>query len=307
MSREPEKKSSATAKTGLGLAIGALSLAAANSGILGGGYGGRGCNGGSGGILGNLFGNNCGACAVYDQQKMDIGQMATTEVNMVDKYIMPMMHHISNLETKTAVNEERDRKNEVINGLLFKLADQKAENLFEKSQCCCEKNTIALTNAYNQLAAADKYNFDILANKSQCNYDRLSAQDTCDYEKVMAALKCCCDALSVTDANNYRSLDDKIACSARESTMRTDAEFALQTAQRNAQLSEAMRDVIKGTPYLSPNQLADPYRAGTNVIVSRQYSPWGTTWSGVSPVGTYGNYGTCGCNTGCGCNNTWAW
>lgn len=267
-----EKKSSATAKTALGLAIGGLSLAA----LQGGAFGGNscGCNGGNRGILGGLFGGNDGACQVYNQKKMDEGQAAVTELTMVDKYVMPMWNSVCELQTKVAVSDEREKKNEVINGLLFKMADQHANNLFERAQCCCEKNQIAIANAY----------------------DRLAAQDQCNYDKLAAAQKCCCDRLEALDACNYERLDSKIDCVSDKATMRTDATFALRKAQVDAQIAENMCGVIKGKPYLSPNQMADPYMASRNVLVSRQYSP----------TSCASNY--CGYNDGCwGSWGNWSW
>lgn len=259
MSRDSDckKKSSATAKTALGLAIGGLSLAAVNSGVLG-GEGGMGCNGGSGGILGGLFGGNGGACKVYDQQKMDLGLAAATELNMVSKYVMPLMGQICDLQTKSAINEERAGKNEIINGLLFKMADQHADNLFERAQCCCEKNQIAMVNMYDRLSAAD-----------QCNYDRLYSDTKCAYDR----------------------LDEKINCTADKATMRTDSIFALRKAQVDAQIAQEMCGVIKGRPYLSPTQMADPYQAGSNVLVARH----------VQPVAQ------CATTFSDSCCNNWAW
>ena len=263
-----EKKSSATAKTALGLAIGGLSLAAIqgmhNTSC------GCGSNGGSS-LLGGLFGGNNDACRVYNQQKMDAGQAAVTELTMVDKYVMPMWNSVCELQTKVAVSDEREKKNEVINGLLFKMADQHADNLFERAQCCCEKNQIALANVY----------------------DRLAAQDQCNYEKLAAAQKCCCDRLEALDACNYERLDSKIDCVSDKATMRTDATFALRKAQVDAQIANEMCGVIKGKPYLSPTQMADPYMASQNILVTRQYSP--SNYCGYSS-----------CNNG-GCWNNWAW
>lgn len=243
---DSSKKSSSTAKTALGLAIGGLSLAAVNGGALGGGDS-CGCNGG-GGLLSGLFGGGSnGACKAYQQQKMDRGAEAVTEVNMLDKYIMPMMGQICEVKAELAVNNERDQKNQIINSLLFKMADQHSENLFERAQCCCEKNQITMANMYDRLASADT-----------CLYDRL---------------------------------DSKIDCVSDKATMRTDATFALRKAQVDAQLAEAMCGVIKGKPYLSPMQLADPYQAGSNVLISRHIQP--QCASSFSP---------CGCG-----DNGWAW
>lgn len=266
MAREEEKKSSATAKTALGLAIGGLSLAAVQGGILG----GTGPTGTSGGLLGNLFGNN-GAYAVYNQQKMDIGAEAVTELNMVSKYVMPMMGEISALHTKLAVNDERDAKNEVINGLLFKMADAHADQLFERSQCCCEKNQIYMNQLYDKLDAADKYNYAILDNARQCTYDRLSADTVC----------------------NFQRLDSKI-----------DANFALRKAQVDAQIASEMCGVVKGKPYLSPSQMADPYAGAINMISTRTVTPVVATYGGCSTG--WNNGCNTAYNTGC-CGNNWAW
>lgn len=262
MAREEEKKSSATAKTALGLAIGGLSLAAVQGGILG-GNGTGGCNGG--GLLGGLFGNN-GACAAYNQQKMDQGAEAITELNMVNKYVMPMMGEITALQTKLAANDVRDQKNEVINSLLFQLSDARTDAKFQEANCCCEKNQIYMNQLYDKLDAADKYNYTILDNARQCTYDRLAADTVC----------------------NFQRLDSKI-----------DSNFALRKAQVDAQIADATCNVIRGVPYLSPSQMADPYTGQTNILMSRHTVP-------VTPVAT--NWNTCAntYNTGCGCNN-WAW
>lgn len=274
---DKKKKSSGVAKAGLTLGIIGTSLAA-----LGGfnnGSSGCGCNGGNNnGILGNLFGGNRGgdACCAYNQAKMDIGQAAATEINMVDKYVMPMWGAVCELQTKAAVNEEREKKNEVINGLLFKMADQHADNLFERAQCCCEKNQIALANMYDRLAAQDQCNYDKLAAANQCTYDRLAADTACAYNR----------------------LDDKINCTADKAQMRTDATFALRKAQVDAQIAQEMCGVIKGKPYLSPTQMADPYMASRNVLVSRQYAPVSYCTPGYS--------NDCGCS-GYGTYSNWAW
>lgn len=267
MAREEEKKSSATAKTALGLAIGGLSLAAVQGGILGTGPGGY--NGG-GGLLGGLFGNN-GAYSVYNQQKMDQGTEAVTELNMVNKYVMPMMGEISAMRTKLAINDERDAKNEVINGLLFQLSEAKTDAKFAEAQCCCEKNATALGYVNEKLDTQDK-----------CLYDKLSAAQQCAYDRLYADI-----------THSFNRLNDK-----------TDANFALRKAQVDAQIAAEMCGVIKGTPYLPVSSIAEPYQAGTNILVSRHTVP-------VTPVSTYNGCGT-GWNTGCnsayntGCNN-WAW
>lgn len=265
-------KSSGVAKAGLVTGIIGTSLA----GILASqGCGGR--NGGNGGLLGNLFGgNNCGLTpaegmqSIYDQTRMAQGAQAQTEVDMLTKYIMPLGQQVCALQAEAAVNREREEKNQVINGLLFRLADQKAENLFERAQCCCEKNGIRIENVYDRLAEADRCNYERLAAATQCAYDRLAADNAC----------------------NYNRLDAKIDCTADKATMRTDATFALRKAQVDAQIAQEMCGVIKGKPYLSPCQMADPYMGGQNLLRSRQVVPV------TAAVSTFSN--------DCGCSD-WAW
>lgn len=74
---------------------------------------------------------------------------------------------------------------------------------------------------------------------------------------------------------------------------RTDAAFALQRAQTEAAIEKATCNVIRGIPYLSPSQLADPYQAGANILFSRH----------IPAVPE--NRGCGGCGGGCG--NTWNW
>lgn len=244
---EPEKKSSGIAKAGLTLGVIGTSLAAlGNGGALGNGDG-------NGGILGNLFGNReSGEVKAYRMAQFDQGQKASTELDMLNKYVIPMASEISNLKTLAAVNAEKDAKNEVITGLMFQLAEQ-------KSQCCCDKTNLRIDAIYDKLSAQDQYTYERLAADTNCNFNRLN-------DKI--------------DANfNLR-----------------DAIVNGQFAAADAKLEKAMCGVIKGQPYLSPSNLADPYTAGRNMIVSRNVTPVMAT------------YGGCGStfNTGCGCNE-WAW
>lgn len=255
-------KSSKTAKAGLTLGIigtslaSAIALGAANSGN------GECCcdgNGGRnmlGGLLGNIFGTNNGGASccclksLAQEQRVIDGERAITEV-AIGRQIAPLAAAVCELQRETAVNRTISDKNEVITGLMFRLADQKSDNLFERAMCCCEKNTIGLQNAYNQLAA-----------QAQCNYDRLAAADQCNYDRLSADQKCCCDRL-----------DAKIDCVSNAATMRTDAEFALQRAQTDAQLAQAMCGVVKGKPYISPSQMADPYMGSQHLLTSRTVAP----------------------------------
>lgn len=154
-----ERKSSGTAKTALGIAIGGLSLAALQGGVLGGGNGD--CANGGGGLLGNLFGNRNNA---YCQEQKRLGEQARNEVDildkylfpmmsrtctleketavnpllmereMVDKWILPLMTRTSNLEKEIAVNEAKDQKDQVIQQLMFQLAEQNTNAKFNALQ-----------------------------------------------------------------------------------------------------------------------------------------------------------------------------
>lgn len=267
MAREEEKKSSGVAKAGLALGIVGTSLAALGTNGLG--NSGNGCNGG---LLGGLFGNNGAVCA-YEREKNDRNAAAATELTMVNSYVLPLMGQISEIQAKLAVNDERDAKNEVINGLLFKMADQYTDQKFAESKCCCEKNQIYMNQLYDKLDAADKYNYTILDNARQCTYDRLAADTVCNFQRLDAKID-----------SNFQL---------------RDAIVNGQFAAADAKLQHEMCGVIKGKPYLSPSQLADPYSSGYNVIMSRHVTPVMTT------------YGGCGCgstwNTGCGCSNDWSW
>lgn len=240
------RKSSGVAKGGLITGIIGTSLAGA---LLASGAGNNG--GGNGGLLGGLFGNGGPTTSetmqsIYDQSRLAEGLEAKTELQMVEKWIAPMNQQLCALQAKVAVNDERDQKNQVINSLMFKIAEMNAQNLYEKSQCCCEKNQIAIANLAQTLDRQD-----------QCLYDRL---------------------------------DSKIDCVADKATMRTDATFALRKAQVDAQIAENMCGVIKGKPYLSPCQMADPYMGGQFLLSSRQ----------VFPANYVSTYNDCGCSD-------WAW
>lgn len=266
MSREEEKKSSGVAKAGLTLGIIGTSLAALGTNGIS--NNGNGCNGG---LLGGLFGNNGAVCA-YEKEKSDRNAAAATELTMVNSYVLPLMGQISEIQAKLAVNDERDAKNEVINGLLFKMADQYTDTKFAESKCCCEKNQIYMNQLYDKLDAADKYNYTILDNARQCTYDRLSADTTC----------------------NFNRLNDKIDANFKLRDAIVDGQFAAA----DAKLQQSMCGVIKGTPYLSASQLADPYTSGYNVLMSRHVTP---------VVATYGGCGSTWNTGGCGCQNDWAW
>lgn len=228
-----KKKSSATAKTALGLAIGGLSLACVNSGLFGGAGGGD-CAGGSGGLFG-LFGNR--GPSPYCAEEKRLGEQARNEVAMLDKYlfpmmardcalekeaavnpllmeremvdkwILPLMHRTCGIEKELAVNEAKDAKDAVIQGLLFKLNEQNTDGKFELLKA------------------------------------------------------------------------------------RTDAEFALGRALTDAEISKATCNVVRGKPYISPCQMADPYQAGANVLMARH-------------VNTLASTQTTDC--GCGCSGAWS-
>ena len=260
-----EKKSSGVAKAGMVTGITALGLIGAGALSNGNLFGNNGC-GNNRGLLGNLFGGNSndGLC-VYQQEKMDTGVAAKTELDMLNKYVLPLASKVSSLETLAAVNAESDAKNQIINDLKFQIVSNNAA-------CCCDKTNLRIDAIYDKLSSQDQCNYDRLAAANQYTYDRLAADTICNFQRLDAKID-----------SNF-NLRDAIV----------DGQFAAA----DARLEKAMCGVIKGQPYLSPSNLADPYTSGRNMIVSRN----------VTPV--LATYGGCGStfNTGCGCGyNEWAW
>ena len=255
-----EKKSSGVAKAGLTLGIIGTSLAALGGNVLG----NNGC-GNNRGVLGNLLGGNNDSLCVYQQEKMDTGVAAKTELDMLTKYVLPMASEISSLKTMAAVNAESDAKNQIINDLKFQIVSNNAA-------CCCDKTNLRIDAIYDKLSSQDQCNYDRLAAANQYTYDRLAADTICNFQRLDAKID-----------SNFK-LRDAIV----------DGQFAAA----DARLEKAMCGVIKGQPYLSPSNLADPYTSGRNMIVSRSITP---------VVATYGGCGST-FNTGCGCGcNEWAW
>lgn len=232
------RKSSGTAKTALGLGIAGLGTALVAGGLFG-NNGGCDCDCNNGGLLGNLFGRNGGCCSYTKEQKR-LGEQARDEIQMLDKYLFPIMERTCNLETETkvnpllteremvdkwilplmqrtcviekelAVNEAKDEKDQVIQGLLFKIAENNTNSKFDLLQ------------------------------------------------------------------------------------QRTDAEFALGRAITTGDIERATCNVVRGKPYISPCQMADPYSAGANVLLARH-------------INTYSNNGTNTYSDGCDCGCSGAW
>ena len=240
------KRSSGTAKTALGLGIAGLGTALVAGGLFGGNGGCGDCDGcgNNGGLLGNLFGGRNGSNCSYCKEQKRLGEQARDEIQMLDKYLFPIMERTCNLETETkvnpllteremvdkwilplmhrtcniekeiAVNEAKDEKDQVIQGLLFKIAENNTNSKFDMLQ------------------------------------------------------------------------------------QRTDAEFALGRAITTGDIERATCNVVRGKPYISPCQMADPYSAGANVLMARHFNTYtnGTT--------TYSDGYDGGC--GCGCNGAWS-
>lgn len=72
---------------------------------------------------------------------------------------------------------------------------------------------------------------------------------------------------------------------------RTDAAFALNAAITEAKIERATCNVIRGVPFISPTQMADPYQAGSNVLMSRHIPYCGQS-----------SFNGCGGGCGGGCN-----
>ena len=234
------RKSSGTAKTALGLGIAGLGTALVDGGLFGGnGDGDCGC-GNNGGLLGNLFGNR--GSSPYCKEQKRLGEQARDEIQMLDKYLFPIMERTCNLETEVKVNPlltEREMVDKWILPLMHRT-------------CNIEK--------------------DLAVN---------AAKD--EKDQVIQGL------LFKIAENNTNSKFDLLQ-------QRTDAEFALGRAITTADIEKATCNVVRGRPYISPCQMADPYSAGANVLMARH-------------VNTYSNNGTTtysdgGC--GCGCSGAWS-
>lgn len=236
---DDEKKSSATAKTALGLAIGGLGLAAVNSGMFGGECG-------NGGFLGGLFGNRGNTCEALAR-----GRQAETELAVIHQYFMPTWNEICNLKQEVAVNKTVEAKNQEITNLLFRMSENRANSDYElnrmrteaafaladqKQQCCCDKlnNKIDFTNTL--LTQRSDASFALADQKANCNYDRLASDINCTYDRLDA---------------------------------KTNAAFVVSRLETDAKICEATKDLVRGKVYLSPCSMADPYQAGTNVLMSR--------------------------------------
>lgn len=268
---DDEKKSSSTAKTALGLAIGGLGLAAVNGGVFGGGE----CGGG--GLLGGLFGNR-GNC-----EQLARGRQAQTELAVIHQYLMPTWCELSDLKKQVAVNAAIESKNNEITHLLFKRAEEQSACGFElnkmrteaafalaeqKSQCCCDKldNKIDYVSTLQQQRS--DASFALARQEQQCCCDRLNTKIDCVGDRLAADIDC-----------TYNRLDAK-----------TDAAFVVNNLQTDAKICDATKNLVRGEVYLSPASLADPYAAGTNVLMSRHVNRCG----GCSGSSWFG--GDCGCN-----------
>lgn len=261
---EDEKKSSSTAKTALGLAIGGLGLAAVQGGLFGGN-----CNGG-GGLLGGLFNGNNNTC-----EQLARGRQAETELAVIHQYLMPTWTELCNLKQEVAVNKAIEQKNHEITGLLFKRAEENTAAGFElnkmrtesafalarqEQQCCCDKNDAKIDYVSTLQQQRTDAAFALADQKADSNFRQLASDTTCAYNR----------------------LDSKI-----------DAAFVVNNLETDAKICEATKYMVKGNVFLSPTHLADPYSAGTNVIMSRHVFPQATNFCNSG----WSNWGT-----GCGCS-----
>lgn len=203
-----DKKSSGTAKTALGIAIGGLSLAALQGGILGGN--GDCCNGG--GLLGNLFGNRNSA---YCQEEKRLGEQARNEISILDKYLFPMMQKSATLDKEVAVNPllmEREMVDKWILPLM--------------SRTCNLEKEIAVNEAKDQKdQVIQQLMFQLVEQNTNAKFNALQSK--------------------------------------------TDAEFVLNRALTKAEIDAATCNVVRGTPYINPSQMADPYHGGMNYLLTR--------------------------------------
>lgn len=261
---DDEKKSSSTAKTALGLGIAGLSLAAVNGGLFGNGDGY-----GNGGILGGLFGNN-GRNARTD----DIiahGRKAQTELDVVNHYMIPTWHELCELKKEVAVNRAVEMKNQEINHLLFKRAEEQSFAGFElnklrteaafalaeqKQKCCCDKTNDRITyeSALREqqtnaaFALADQKansNFGRLASDINCVYDKLDRQDHYNRDKLESDLtwsyrtldkqdQCNFDKVTTNSSWLYKTLDNQDKCNYDKLSADLDCTYKRLDAKTNS-------------------------------------------------------------------------
>lgn len=217
-----EKKSSATAKTALGLAIGGLGLAAVNGGL----FGGNGECGG-GGLLGGLFGNRGVSC-----EQLARGRQAQTELAVIHQYMLPTWNELCDLKRDVAVNKAIEAKNNEITHLLFKRAEEQSACGFELNklrteaafslarqelQCCCDKNNAKIDYVSDLSRQRTDAAFALARQEQQCccdkTNDRIGFVSALERQRTEAAFaladqktQCCCD-----------TLDTKINCGATRS------------------------------------------------------------------------------------------
>ena len=261
------------------------------------------------------------------------GQKAESELKIVTDYFIPTWNELSKLREEVAVNRATQCKDNEIVQLLFRMSEQKTASDFElnklrtdslfalakaEQECCCTKlndkidyvSDLDRQNATWQFRLAkadtdcccDKLNdkidytsrlntqrtdaaFALADQKADCNYNRLASDIQCNYDKLDAK----------TNATFVLN-EQKGNCAYERLSAKTDSAFIINGLNTDIKIGEATKDMLRGNVYLSPANLADPYQAGTNVIVSRHYNSVG------SGCGCSGCGSTCGQNVPYGFN-----
>jgi len=263
------------------LAIGGLSLAAVQGGLFGGN-----CNSG-GGLLGGLFGGNSQTC-----EQLARGRQAETELAVINQYLMPTWAELCNLKQEVAVNKAIEQKNHEITGLLFKRAEENTAAGFElnkmrtesafalarqEQQCCCDKANARIDYVSALQAQKTDAAFDLASQKTDSNFALLDQKTNANFRQLSSDTDCA-----------YKRLDSKI-----------DGAFIINNLETDAKICDSTKYMVKGNVYLSPKSMADPYEAGTNILMSRHvYPAYSSGWT---------NWGSCGCAGAAGVANGFGW
>lgn len=189
-----------------------------------------------------------------------VGGSAIEEVNTLNNYIIPLMNNQACLEREAAVNPYRSEK-EIVTQWVLPLMQR---------TCDLEKEVAVNTARDQEYKSSQQVIQSLMFRLAEQNTNAKFAMSEANINCVNATLN------NKIDSGN--TLQRTI----------TDAEFALGRALTKYDISAATCNCIKGTPFLSPAQLADPYQAGSNII-STHKACCGCTGS-ASECGAWAGY-----------------
>lgn len=155
---------------------------------------------------------------------------------------------------------------------LFALARQ-------EQQCCCDK-TNAKIDYVNTLQQQ----------RSDAEFALTQARTDGQFALTNKNIDCCCERLDTKINCVGDRLAADIQCNDERINAKVDSAFVVNNLITDKKIGEATKNMVQGNVYLSPASLADPYRAGTNVLLSRHYCGCGN--------------GTSFFNNDCGCGGS---